>query len=281
MDRRGELVVCQLLRSLAPLLLSYGISPDQLASIARRLLVQAAAYGSRLRNGRVNQSQIAASTGLSRADVRKLLSASGRAPEHLMQSKSRSATVLNGWLTDRRFCFALGKPKPLRFYGRGASFANLVKKYGRDVPPRAMAAELTRQGCVKFEKERIALRPSGRQGRAREEREISERLTAIDSIISTIISEPSISPTLPAHFVTIPTSDALELDLVRRRVGGLLEGTAAALSALTINAIGGARSNRKRPTLNLRVALVVSEARNGRRQTRQQREVKRLQPKRV
>lgn len=281
MDRRGELVVYQLLRSLAPLLLSYRVTPDQLASIVRRLLVQAAARDARLRNGRVNQSQIAASTGLSRAEVRKLLSASSLAPRPLTQRISRSALVLNGWLTDKRYCFAPGKPKSLRFYGRGPSFASLVKKYGRDIPPRAMAVELGKKGCVKFEKERIALRMNGRHGRGREKRELSERLTAIDSIISTISSGPPTTSTSTARFVTIPTSDSLELDLVRRRVGGILEAASAALSALTVNRIGEARPKRKRRTLMVRVALVVSEARDEQRKARRQREVNKPRPKKA
>src|ERR1700724_2966870 len=90
-----------LLAELALVLLPRGMTPKRFAELASVAFVQAAADMSRLQNGRVNHSRVAAQTGLSRADVKRLLALN-------VLDTARSGLpaiekVVHGWRTDRRF----------------------------------------------------------------------------------------------------------------------------------------------------------------------------------
>ena len=86
-DSGGQLSLQTFLLELASLLLSRGMTPARFNQMAKLAFVQAAGEISRLRNGRVNQSRVAALTGMRRGEVRKLLSFSGDTPP----LRSRSA----------------------------------------------------------------------------------------------------------------------------------------------------------------------------------------------
>jgi len=77
------------------------MSPKWFSELARSAFVQAAADIARLRNGRVNHSRVAAQTGLTRADVKRLLK------QNAFQSRKRGQTaveiVMDGWLADPEF----------------------------------------------------------------------------------------------------------------------------------------------------------------------------------
>lgn len=259
-NRRGAKAALQLLQSLIPLLIRYGVTHDQLALVSRKAFVQSAAGVARLRNGRVNQSQVAASTGLTRAEVRKHLAALELGAAYPSASKSKIARVLQGWKTDKRFCSASGKPKPLQFSGRGSSFASLVRAYGRDVPPRAMAAELARQGRIETQKNVVTLRTTGKSSRDRNEAELAQRVTAINAIASSLNFTTSSASAPTTRFVTIDANDAIERGIVWQRVEDIVGGATAALLALQGNSLTGRRPRRSKAAFGVRVALVVSES---------------------
>src|SRR5215469_13666853 len=139
---RGASLLQQLLTELAFVLLPRGMTPKGFSELARFAFVRAAREMSRLRNGRVNYSRVAAQTGLSRADVKRLLESD--VFDFHRVAHAPVERVLNGWRTDRLFTHRLGRPKSLRIAGPGASFASLVRKYGGDVPHRAILDELRR-----------------------------------------------------------------------------------------------------------------------------------------
>ena len=70
---RDTSVLQELMRELAFILLARGMTPRDFSELSRLAFVQAAAARSKLRNGRVNHSRVAAQTGLTRADVKRLL----------------------------------------------------------------------------------------------------------------------------------------------------------------------------------------------------------------
>src|SRR5215469_16828936 len=70
---KGAAALQELITQLAFVLLPRGMTPKRFGELARSAFVHAAADMSRLRNGRVNYSRVAAQTGLSRADVGRLL----------------------------------------------------------------------------------------------------------------------------------------------------------------------------------------------------------------
>ena len=153
---RGTPVLQELLTELAFALLPRGMTPRSFSELARFAFVQAATEMSRLRNGRVNYSRVAAQTGLSRADVKRLLKSDVSEVGRLAQAPMER--VVNGWRTDRLFAHRVGHPKKLRVGGLGASFANLVRKYGGDVPHKAVLDELRRINAVTDDGKRVWLK---------------------------------------------------------------------------------------------------------------------------
>jgi hypothetical protein len=136
----GIAAVSELLVELARVLLPRGMTPKLFGELARYAFVQAAADAARFRNGRVNCSRVAAQTGLTRADVRRLLRQ--REFDSEREGLTPLERVIRGWRTDREFANRPGHPKRLTYVGRGSSFARLVRKYGGDIPPRAVLEEL-------------------------------------------------------------------------------------------------------------------------------------------
>src|ERR1700756_189498 len=124
---RSTAVLQELLVELAFVLLPRGMTPGRFGELARFAFVRAATEMSRLRNGRVNYSRVAAQTGLSRADVKRLLKSDVFDHQVVHAPMER---VVNGWRTDRLFAYRPGRPRGLRIAGRSGSFASLVRKYG-------------------------------------------------------------------------------------------------------------------------------------------------------
>jgi hypothetical protein len=151
-ESRDSLV--EFLTEFATYLLAAGVSISQFHEAAQIGFLRAAAREARFGNAKVNQSAVAAVTGLSRYQVRALLRAPPNAPT---RHTSRAQQLVRGWLTDPAFNTSAGNARVLQRRGRGSTFAALAKKFGGDVPPRALLAELLRQGYVKVKGNHIAL----------------------------------------------------------------------------------------------------------------------------
>ena len=123
------------------------MTPKRFAELARSAFVQAAAQTSKLRNGKVNHSRVAAQTGLTRADVKRLLRDPVVGSAH--HDHTAVERVINGWRTDREFVTQTGRPRSLQISGPRRSFVSLVRKHGGDVPHRAVLDELRRIGAVR------------------------------------------------------------------------------------------------------------------------------------
>src|SRR2546430_14128905 len=112
------------------------MTPKRFGELARSAFVQAAADMSKLRNGKVNHSRVAAQTGLSRADVKRLLTS------NMFDSVRADPTpvkkVIAGWRTDRKFANRDGSPKRLRISRPSNSLTSLVKKHRGDLPHRGV-----------------------------------------------------------------------------------------------------------------------------------------------
>lgn len=137
---------------LSRLLLRSGITYRQFDSIAKRAFVREALtltdYPGRL----ANISRVAAKTGLSRKEVK-------RVRDSLEEVTSASdlvnadhwgppARVLHAWHVDQRFTDESGVPRRLPFQSEGASFMSLVRAVAGDIPPGAIRAELKRCGAI-------------------------------------------------------------------------------------------------------------------------------------
>lgn len=221
-DRRrlladGKENLQQLLIELALALLPHGITPNTFSRLAREAFVNAAADRSRLRNGRINQSKVAALTGLPRREISRILNSRVAGFEADRKTRTPIERVVQGWLTDPRFISLNGDPKTLIIGGAGSSFARLVKKYGGDISPRAVLEELARSRVVRTEGRRLALR-SPKFPRAR------RNLGALSQVIPTLVDGLRIAtrkPTIPLdaqlHRLTLYANTEAELVLIRQR----------------------------------------------------------------
>lgn len=155
MKRRPELNnhFANLLSELARLLLDNGVTLSEFKSAAEEAFVSAASGRAKLRNARVNQSALAAITGLTRGQVRLIL---GRKKKGISAAGDRISQTLTGWATDSEFASRKGRPRALPLKGARGSFEELVRRYGGDVTPRALRQELQRLGKATVTTTRIS-----------------------------------------------------------------------------------------------------------------------------
>ena len=144
--RWNSFALQQQMTTLAALLIGQGMTAKTFEQLARCAFVQAATKGSTFTNGRVNYSRVAARTGLTRAEIKRVLSAGS---DSWAQARSGPLErVVLGWRTDRHFIDQYRRPKRLAVTGARYSFASLAKRYAKDVPHKALLEELRRIGAV-------------------------------------------------------------------------------------------------------------------------------------
>jgi Family of unknown function (DUF6502) len=129
--------------------LDSGLSSQQLHSILREAAIRSVARRQLQIARRINISGIAASTGIPRGEISRILKSKTDSSRQLADRQQQSTNrVLAVWHQEPKFTTPAGKPADLKIYGRGATFETLVRKYGRGIPIRAMLDELTRTGAA-------------------------------------------------------------------------------------------------------------------------------------
>ena len=144
-----RLALRRLLKPLVRLLISQGMSHSELSEAAKDAYVEMAIrYGEGGR--KVNQSQVAILTGLTRKEVKNVIDRA--LTSDLVPSKpSRPSRVLTGWYNDPDYTGPYGIPIELLYDSPETSdptFVRLVRTYSGDMAPRQMLNELVRSGCV-------------------------------------------------------------------------------------------------------------------------------------
>jgi hypothetical protein len=139
----------QLLEPVAGFVLDSGLSTSELQSIFRVAAVKSAAAKQREFGRRLNISGIAASTGIPRGEISRILRSADEykisGGDLRQQSTNR---ILEAWHQNPRFTNPNGQPAVLKIYGRGPTFESLVRSHGRGIPTRAMLDELTTMGAI-------------------------------------------------------------------------------------------------------------------------------------
>lgn len=148
------------LRPLAAMLLRFGIGYRDFAEVAKAAFVDAATAEFGVRGRPTNVSRVAAMTGLTRKEVRRLRSLADTATT--TGPGTVPADVLHRWHTDPRYLAPPGTPRELPLEGPGPSFAGLVRACAGDLPAGAIRVELLRIGAV-AEAPSGALRPIRRE----------------------------------------------------------------------------------------------------------------------
>jgi hypothetical protein len=140
----------RILEPLAGFVLDSGLSIHEAMRIFREAAIRSIASQQREVSRRVNISGISASTGISRAEVSRVLKSTPKASESSNRGQQSTSRVLNAWHQNPKFTNANGQPADLKIYGRGVTFEKLVKVYGGGIPIRAMLDELTRTGAIEI-----------------------------------------------------------------------------------------------------------------------------------
>jgi hypothetical protein len=150
-DRINEALahaVLRILHALARVLLRHGMPVRAFVDLAKRAYVNVALREFGIPGRKPSISRAALLTGLTRKEVQRIATA----PEALVgdghAAPSRASRLVAAWVRDAEFRGADGNPHELEIDGGTGSFAALVRRYGGDVPPRAMLDELERVGAV-------------------------------------------------------------------------------------------------------------------------------------
>jgi Family of unknown function (DUF6502) len=132
-----------LLQPIARLLLKSGVTWKEFAELSRHTFVDVATREFGLRGRPTNVSRVAILTGLARREVRRQQQAASAEPQSSAGYMSKASRVLSGWHQDPEFLDSDGHARILTLDGEGASFAELVRRYGGgDIPAGALLKEL-------------------------------------------------------------------------------------------------------------------------------------------
>ena len=141
----------RMLRPLARVLLRGGLSYHFFTEVAKRVFVEVAKEEFTIPGRKPSDSRVALLTGLTRKEVLRLRRTSPEEDESLRTKFNRSARIIAAWTEDKRYRERSGKTAalPIEDNGETATIAELVRRYGADVPFRAVADELVRLGVVR------------------------------------------------------------------------------------------------------------------------------------
>jgi hypothetical protein len=140
--------VLRILHALARLLLRHGMSLPAFVELAKRAYVEVAMRDFAIPGRKPSISRAALLTGLTRKEVQRMIDLAADLGADLITSHNRAARVVAGWVRDPDFLGPDNQPRDLEVEAGTASFAELVRRYSGDVPPRAVLDELLRVGTV-------------------------------------------------------------------------------------------------------------------------------------
>jgi len=242
----------------ARFLVAAGVNSSRFMEIVRFAYFRAASDGARFRNKRVNQSAIAAMTGLTRAQVRDY---SQQDVPAARATRDRVTNIVEGWTRDPAFVTANYLPRRLEFGSRQAPFSTLVRKYGGDVPARSVLRELVRTNSVTVKGRVVALKPKVRDTVEQ------ARLQGLAQSLLKLLQEPiqryaTLSPmrTLNGEILYPATSRKGRILLQRRSIksmSALLADLQAAGSAAAMES--PPRSEQKTWTTRTRIVLISED----------------------
>jgi hypothetical protein len=135
--------------ALVETMLGSGVTVYEACQLLRRSAVRQTASKMQQESGRTSFSQIAAMTGLSRAEVARLAERNDEKSRSRL-SQNPIQRVIAVWHDSPKYINKLGEPAHLQIFGGRRSFEELVTRVGSGVPVRAMLDEMTRLGVVEI-----------------------------------------------------------------------------------------------------------------------------------
>ena len=152
--------VTKVLSPLVRLLLRHGVSHAEFANWAKQAYITEASEHFGIEGKPPTVSRMAIMTGINRKEVKRIRELPSEVDTGVGKHH-RAVRVVTGWLQDQEFQNSRGKPLILRYGEPKDSFNQLVKRYGGDVPARAMLDELERVGTVEHLHGKVSLRHKG------------------------------------------------------------------------------------------------------------------------
>ncbi len=147
----------RLLRPLARVILRHGLAYGSFAEIVRKAFVDES-FAELRRNGqRTSVSSVAAMTGLTRKEAKRLVEFDIESNSDTDQRYNRAVRVVTAWAVDSRFLDDAGTPRALSMDGPG-SFAELVREYSGDMTTAGMLSLLETSGTVTVDEGQVSLK---------------------------------------------------------------------------------------------------------------------------
>jgi hypothetical protein len=159
-SRGSDSAVTLFLAEFCRYLIGAGLSYPQFTALARTAYFKAASDSATFRNRRINFSSVAAMTGLTRVQVRELAKQGTHIPP---AKRGRIFRIIEGWTTDPRFVKPDFSPRRLSLRAKSTGFADLIRKYGGDIPPKATLREMVRNGYVTVRDQHVQLEPTAHE----------------------------------------------------------------------------------------------------------------------
>lgn len=158
-----ERAVRRILRPLVRALIAQGVTAPALYRIVKQTYVEVAADDL---GDAATDSRITVTTGVHRRDVKEFRTGDQTETTETQRKVSILLTVVGRWLSDPDYLDA-GLPRVLpRFAQDGPSFEALVQSVSRDIRPRTVLDELSRQGIIAAQDDQISLQSEGLVGSA-------------------------------------------------------------------------------------------------------------------
>jgi len=149
-----ERALSLLVDALALLLIQLDVTPARLSEMLRTSFVKAGATLSRKKgSGRPHIARIAAVTGLTRLEVKRIVDAKFQHDSIAVEHESRIFRVVRAWQESPRYS-RFTKAKALKISGAYPSFEALCKEHSGDIPHKAVVAELKNRRLIELTKRR-------------------------------------------------------------------------------------------------------------------------------
>lgn len=255
-EQKVDRALIDFMSELAQYLIAAGVGSARFSSIVRLAFFQAASAHAKFTNDRLNQSAVAAMTGLTRMQVRAFARQTAPLPSEI---RERLDHLIEGWTTDPRFATKDYLPRRLRVGGRGNSFGALAKVYGSDVPARSLLRELQRHGYVTLRDGYISLKrkahETGDEARVRRiSQALRDLLRATDGAVCTTVRAVTAEATYPA---TSEKGRQLLQRVTSERLREFMAGIEAAGAAAASESPPG--SGQKGKQTRARIALITED----------------------
>jgi len=219
-----ERALAALLDVLASILVPLDVTPARLAQIARASFVKATATNARMRStGRPHLARIAALTGLSRAEVKRVVSANYTFGPRESESAPRALRVLKAWRSSSGYSRA-GRGLDLPITGPFPSFETLCRDYSGDIPYKVILTELERRKNVRFTKNhtRVAFATAS-TARNANQRELSNLMFAASMIADLAHNERVLVKRKEKISASVAIQDAYVENAISGRITDLLD----------------------------------------------------------